>query len=549
MTDSTHTNNDLDSYGVWVKRSGNFSPAATGKQEDVVSDSSSFGGDAPVADEMESFQSGFSDVSSIDDSPFEISDDAIASLDVPVEKVEAEQALSIMAEEERDASFGDIESSDVFAIDDGDVGVVDNAANDFADDADTVGFADFQTESEDVFGSDFEAPVVSEEIAPVVTEESEPAAETASVSVENSILEQIVSDLASLKSEISMLKDSFAELKNNPSPDKPFDSENDMLENSPNDSGGFFADDDGDETISLSGDELTNIMNSVNFDGADSGDSEIPADDTSSMDIEITEDDMVPESEQIAFEEEPSDEFEIDSGDGLPDLSSDVSGYSAVSESLGIGEISSDVDIDFSESASVVENDSEEDLPDEISVPKLDDVMVGSSDADFLDSGTAEPATDEFAIPDELPDDTVDDSYELMDETTFSEEFTSEEMGIIGEDHPAVADMMSVDPEIHESITDNHIDYLKTDENAVLDEDSPRAFMDDLIDTHDDSNDDDEDMGGDLGIPSGLKTEIKSVLLYMDQLLESLPEEKIVEFAQSEQFNTYKKLFSDLGLS
>ena len=46
-----------------------------------------------------------------------------------------------------------------------------------------------------------------------------------------------------------------------------------------------------------------------------------------------------------------------------------------------------------------------------------------------------------------------------------------------------------------------------------------------------------------------LKKDIKSVLLYMDQLLENLPEEKIVEFAKSEEFTTYKKLFSELGLS
>ena len=39
------------------------------------------------------------------------------------------------------------------------------------------------------------------------------------------------------------------------------------------------------------------------------------------------------------------------------------------------------------------------------------------------------------------------------------------------------------------------------------------------------------------------------VLLYMDQLLENLPEEKIVEFAKSDEFVTYKKLFSELGLS
>lgn len=47
---------------------------------------------------------------------------------------------------------------------------------------------------------------------------------------------------------------------------------------------------------------------------------------------------------------------------------------------------------------------------------------------------------------------------------------------------------------------------------------------------------------------SDLKQEVKSVLKYMDQLLENLPEDKIAEFAQSEHFETYKKLFNELGL-
>ena len=46
-----------------------------------------------------------------------------------------------------------------------------------------------------------------------------------------------------------------------------------------------------------------------------------------------------------------------------------------------------------------------------------------------------------------------------------------------------------------------------------------------------------------------MKDEIKSVLSYMDQLLESLPEDKISQFAKSEEFNTYKKLFKELGLA
>ena len=50
-------------------------------------------------------------------------------------------------------------------------------------------------------------------------------------------------------------------------------------------------------------------------------------------------------------------------------------------------------------------------------------------------------------------------------------------------------------------------------------------------------------------IPANLKEDIKSVLAYMDQLLDNLPEEKIEEFARSEHFELYKKLFTELGLS
>ena len=49
-------------------------------------------------------------------------------------------------------------------------------------------------------------------------------------------------------------------------------------------------------------------------------------------------------------------------------------------------------------------------------------------------------------------------------------------------------------------------------------------------------------------IPDDLKQDIKSVLSYMDQLLDSLPEDKIAEFARSEHFELYKKLFTELGL-
>ncbi len=50
-------------------------------------------------------------------------------------------------------------------------------------------------------------------------------------------------------------------------------------------------------------------------------------------------------------------------------------------------------------------------------------------------------------------------------------------------------------------------------------------------------------------LPSELRSDIKSVLKYLDQLLEALPDEKIREFASSEYFDTYKRLFEELGLA
>ena len=49
-------------------------------------------------------------------------------------------------------------------------------------------------------------------------------------------------------------------------------------------------------------------------------------------------------------------------------------------------------------------------------------------------------------------------------------------------------------------------------------------------------------------VPDNLRDELRTVLTYMDHLLEALPDEKIQEFASSEYFVRYKKLFEDLGL-
>jgi hypothetical protein len=53
----------------------------------------------------------------------------------------------------------------------------------------------------------------------------------------------------------------------------------------------------------------------------------------------------------------------------------------------------------------------------------------------------------------------------------------------------------------------------------------------------------------DTGISPLLLDNIKSVLLYVDKLLEGLPEAKITEFANSDYFRTYRNVFKELGLA
>ena len=111
------------------------------------------------------------------------------------------------------------------------------------------------------------------------------------------------------------------------------------------------------------------------------------------------------------------------------------------------------------------------------------------------------------------------------------------------------------EPEVEESFTSvDSFSEENTIEETVTDTPVETSFaeVDNLDNTLSDSNLaylDKTDSETETAATTDLKQDIKSVLLYMDQLLENLPEEKIVEFAKSDEFVTYKKLFSELGLS
>ncbi|MCI5607844.1 MAG: hypothetical protein MR408_00135, partial [Spirochaetia bacterium] len=155
----------------------------------------------------------------------------------------------------------------------------------------------------------------NDSVAPVVNEvkstshEAEETQEQAqsvpadSTVVNNDLLKQIVNDLSGLKNELNSLKNDFAELKSHNSldPSAP-KSAGGEYSDSNKENTGFFQSDDSDETIALSGDELSNIVNS----------SDIYEDDKDSQEETVTEEPVVEDSVEPVDEELSINETALD---------------------------------------------------------------------------------------------------------------------------------------------------------------------------------------------------------------------------------------------
>lgn len=332
------------------------------------------------------------------------------------------------------------------------------------DDSDSLQNAENTDSSVVEFAESIRAPILDNQIE----QEEQPSPQM------TAIFSQIVEELSSLKNEIASLKNDFATLKNNDA--NPIQK--------PQTSEGFFNSTDEDETIALSTDELDNILNNASFSEAiENGEQEEVenAQETSSLDD--TSDEIEPP------EELPTDELlgAINETVDVPDEEYDESNLDMDFSDDTLEEPSlEDVNYNIEDE----ETQAQDELPEEISIPKTDDIIVESSTTDLMDSVETEKIQ-------------VDAEQESLD------------------------DYLGRDPSIDDTLTAEKIDYLsETPINEVEVEESNQS-----------------------NIPDDLKSEIKSVLSYMDQLLENLPEDKIAEFAQSEQFDTYKKLFKELGLA
>ena len=379
---------------------------------------------------------------------------------------------------------------------------------------------------------------VADSITAPILDEGELETEKPSTQM-TAIFSQIVTELSSLKNEIASLKNEFETLKNEKQP------ENLKLES--NDSGieGFFSNSDEDDTIALSKDEIDNILNTADIAQAEKTE-EKESEKTEATQENISEPEEL-SSEEPEFKEEPEATDETENLFGSADDVADISDEDILSDDdfamefenaqpENIEEPTLD-DVDYTNISK------ETDLPEEISVPKNDDILVESSPTDLLETKDSENegknSSDSFD----------EDPFELSAvEPSISETLTDEKLDYLSKT-PEEAEQNVNPEEVLELPESEETENAKENESAEEVETEKTEATQENISEPEELSSEEPETKESKDISDDLKTEIKSVLSYMDQLLENLPENKIAEFAQSEQFDTYKKLFKELGLA
>jgi pilus assembly protein FimV len=457
------------------------------------------------------------------------------------------------------------------------------------------------TLSEDIVEKDHfnDLEALETELASVTTRKREPSASSAEIlSRIEEELRSIRTDLTQLRGELSGLRASAAEAPA---------AEEEVNQAAP---GGFF-DEDEDETIALTGDELDNILNTAEIteEPLESAPVETPtmeleteaaapqedilsyetpvleegptpaaapaeeeaepvdlaeetlvlADDELPAMEEALEEPLLTEAEadelpaELVLEEEPAEALPAKAADELPSL--DLEGLPEIEEELApveeaparktaADEESETIDLetlDLGEEPTVVNAVAEqvedvEALGDLESIPELTEEATeeqGPTDADIealADEVDLEAlAAEAQELEDEVPAAPKVDDLELVEleapaEPAAKPAEQAEEIEISFESD------LDKDVESLEQLAEP--ESLETVEQVAEAEEAESAAK--------------PAPAG--GIPDNLKDEIRTVLKYMDHLLEALPDEKIQEFASSDYFVMYKKLFEDLGL-
>ena len=328
--------------------------------------------------------------------------------------------------------------------------------------------------------------------------------------------------------------------------------------------------------------------------------------------------------DEIVFDDDSDSEESFDTIIS-DEQSDDVLSFDFENESLEEPEVESISEIS-------IDDTFEEDLPEEISIPKEDDIFVESDSQNFMESDSTKDESDTIVDESELteePFETVDsfdneqtdddiptvekllenqDTASILesdkeaferDQMTEQDEVSVEE--IQAETQPeqenleddfielANSDILDQEPVIEETAVDidTEQDNLQEDsvnetvfdtfenissepeqnsfsvdfddslteqiieEPGLTEQNEPEIqpeVLEDELDTEE-KTDTVETVQTQKPLSQDLMQDVKSLLVYMDQLLEDLPEEKIEEFANSDKFVLFKNVFEKLGLN
>lgn len=280
---------------------------------------------------------------------------------------------------------------------------------------------------------------------------------------------------------------------------------------------GFFEEDE-DETIALTGDELDNILNTAEF-TEETGETE-----------ELEEDFVATDADMTALNLDEVDEVDVPV-DEIDEIDLDDSEEAVIDELAGMN-----IEAELADIESLEDSSDEPIAADELELD-LDEIEEIGGDTDLL-------LEEEVEEDDALSDDTeleIDDSDLDLDEIELEDKSGFEDFAAAVED-----DLAAVEPPIDEE--DLEVEEIDLDEELQ----TPNLLGgEDVLEIPSDSSTSMEPsvpQNSISDLPAQVKNEIRSVLSYMDQLLEALPDDKIEEFAQSEHFEVYKRLFEELGL-
>jgi hypothetical protein len=394
------------------------------------------------------------------------------------------------------------------------------------------GFDDVAALQDDLFDSPAHAIELSEELVQEPVEVAAPrntikAAEPSISESASSVLTSIEKELLAIRSELTDLRSELKRLRSRDSAiessgsmdSDPFDEPlaepvDDIINEDADLSVGFestatdspkgFFEDDEDETIALTGDELDNILNSAEF-TEEAGQPTV---------VEEAEHLARPEPIEIILE--PESVLQENDLMNQVTFEDDTNTEVAPIEEITLEEIATD------------ENQFN---PDEI---LLDDLSMepDSKEGIFEGDDTEVESMANLDIEKELAG--IED---LSDGSSDLELFTDDslaDMELDIQDLHSNTSTEDIDPAIEEISLDNEL--------APPEEAPPRKPIEPKPAIKSSA----ESLTG--AVPYNIKQEIKAVLQYMDQLLDALPQEKIADFAKSEHFETYKKLFEELGI-